>query len=273
MQDHLYLAHHGIKGQKWGVRRFRNKDGTLTKQGKERYDVGRTEAKDETLKEKASNFYKNHDKQIKMGAAITGATLAVLGGIYLYKHMEPNYGYTKIVGAPLGDCLDMFDDSHSVSLPKGQVLQRISSEAVEDYTRRGQAYVSYKFRDNLRYMDRMQDVLHDSRPYVHRLVTTTGVNAPTRRDAARVYLSLHPNATQAEFINFMSYGIREKTESSEAFLDAIRRLGYNALIDENDAGSHWTVSPLILLDAGQVVDTRNVHRLNAFERVLGVYGR
>lgn len=32
-----YLAHHGIKGQKWGVRRFRNEDGSLTKAGKERY--------------------------------------------------------------------------------------------------------------------------------------------------------------------------------------------------------------------------------------------
>lgn len=33
-----YLAHHGIKGQRWGVRRYQNKDGTLTKEGKERYD-------------------------------------------------------------------------------------------------------------------------------------------------------------------------------------------------------------------------------------------
>ena len=32
-----YLAHHGIKGQKWGVRRYQNEDGTLTAEGRERY--------------------------------------------------------------------------------------------------------------------------------------------------------------------------------------------------------------------------------------------
>lgn len=32
-----YLMHHGIKGQKWGIRRFQNEDGSLTLAGKERY--------------------------------------------------------------------------------------------------------------------------------------------------------------------------------------------------------------------------------------------
>ena len=38
----MELRHHGIKGQKWGVRRYQNKDGTLTNAGKQRYK----EAKD-----------------------------------------------------------------------------------------------------------------------------------------------------------------------------------------------------------------------------------
>ena len=32
-----FLAHHGIKGQKWGIRRYQNPDGTLTAEGRERY--------------------------------------------------------------------------------------------------------------------------------------------------------------------------------------------------------------------------------------------
>lgn len=29
-----YLMHHGIKGMRWGVRRYQNKDGSLTNAGK-----------------------------------------------------------------------------------------------------------------------------------------------------------------------------------------------------------------------------------------------
>ena len=35
-----YLAHYGILGMKWGVRRYQNADGSLTAEGKERYGSG-----------------------------------------------------------------------------------------------------------------------------------------------------------------------------------------------------------------------------------------
>lgn len=38
-----FIAHHGIQGQKWGVRRFQNPDGSLTDEGRRRlgYDDNR----------------------------------------------------------------------------------------------------------------------------------------------------------------------------------------------------------------------------------------
>lgn len=46
------LQHHGIKGQRWGVRRYQNADGTLTDLGRKR--LGR-EIRKMTVPEKASN--------------------------------------------------------------------------------------------------------------------------------------------------------------------------------------------------------------------------
>lgn len=54
-----YLMHHGIKGQKWGVRRFQNEDGSYTSAGKSRYGVGSKEA--------ISAYRSSYDKASSMG--------------------------------------------------------------------------------------------------------------------------------------------------------------------------------------------------------------
>ena len=69
-----YLAHYGIKGMKWGIRRYQNSDGSLTPEGKARarkeYKQDNKEAfekgKNATVMSKAASYSQNVlDKSIK----------------------------------------------------------------------------------------------------------------------------------------------------------------------------------------------------------------
>ena len=58
------LYHHGIKGQKWGVRRYQNPDGSLTAAGKERYRKFNIKDIEDTLhKVKISDINKNLEER------------------------------------------------------------------------------------------------------------------------------------------------------------------------------------------------------------------
>lgn len=60
------LRHHGILGQKWGVRRFQNKDGSLTAAGRKRYDVDIDSAKERVklAKQGVKAAYKDYKKSV-----------------------------------------------------------------------------------------------------------------------------------------------------------------------------------------------------------------
>lgn len=76
------LLHYGIKGQKWGVRRFQNEDRTWTEAGKERYGSGKSDHKESYGSSKQSRSFDKEKAKTVAKVAIAAATVA--GAAYLY---------------------------------------------------------------------------------------------------------------------------------------------------------------------------------------------
>lgn len=135
--DGSVLQHHGILGQKWGIRRFQNPDGTLTEAGKKRYGsdsggnksgkkeknaINKNSAKDDdltknnnskkvrkTLKEKYNlsdediELYKEVAKVVGVSLAATAGVLAVSYVIHNRSKINPEEVLSSISGNSLNN--------------------------------------------------------------------------------------------------------------------------------------------------------------------------
>lgn len=70
------LQHHGILGMKWGIRRFQNKDGTLTQEGKRRLSL--REKEDQLYRPVGKTLNKTYnEKQIMFAHGKDGSEITI----------------------------------------------------------------------------------------------------------------------------------------------------------------------------------------------------
>lgn len=91
------LTHHGIKGQKWGIRRFQNESGTLKAAGKRRYknDSDAQNAGKSTPMRKAIEAVRAEEKSAKKRARREGIALTAISSGLVFAATSP------IMSAPL----------------------------------------------------------------------------------------------------------------------------------------------------------------------------
>lgn len=103
------LYHHGIKGQKWGFRRFQNEDGSLTIAGKERYGsgtIGNASFRPSDKSQRSKNWQINrmggrkinadYETRLARGEALTKAGRSDLGAVG--RHFARNFMYGAAAG-------------------------------------------------------------------------------------------------------------------------------------------------------------------------------
>lgn len=87
-----YLAHYGVLGMKWGVRRYQNKDGSLTSKGK----AHREEKKDSKRKDVGTKRLDNRVETLNKDIDKKSARLG-MRNIKNAGEIEKNYQYVKKV--------------------------------------------------------------------------------------------------------------------------------------------------------------------------------
>lgn len=147
-----FLAHYGIKGQKWGVRRFQNSDGSYTHEGKIRY--GRIKSSGKKPKygsqyddyddydyddyggssydkyvSRANRGSSNKDYSYKMnltpnsklrtaGTVLAGMALASMGTKYLIKNLDDLYTINKLDKHAVENSMKIMDLKNAQKMKK-----------------------------------------------------------------------------------------------------------------------------------------------------------
>lgn len=137
------LIHWGIKGQKWGIRRYQNKDGSLTPAGQKRYNAEMSKLKEREKIVKNQEKTKAKIEKLSSKQAELDAREAALKADKKKKNAKPETGkpVTKKIG-------EMSDDELRERITRMQLTksyldaQKNLNEALPKQVSKGQKFVS-----------------------------------------------------------------------------------------------------------------------------------
>lgn len=119
-----YLEHHGIKGQKWGIRRYQNLDGTLTAEGRKHYNSAGVVKRELNKTDKKLAKYVSNAAELKVQR---GKNL----GEAANKNIDER---VKVNNANMADANKRIDDLLAIAKERGY---NISSKEVTRYAHAG----------------------------------------------------------------------------------------------------------------------------------------
>ena len=282
MNDYV-IVHHGIKGMHWGVRRFQNKDGTLTAEGKQRYNADGTR---KTHRQRLEEKYQSQGKNTEQAKALAEQrvrmqkVLAVAGGVAVTAAVAAAIHYrNKYVVDQL--------------IPEDAVIKRITVDPDEAHLHDRAMYVTTKKRDQQKYVGLLGGIRHDQQ---QRFALQKGKQAlPVNEITMKVRQSKIASAKSGEkafkelldndpafaklvrqqgYKNYEAFNRRGLISDDKnarnlqtAFYTHLASKGYDGVIDLNDIKGGFKAKAPTILFGGQVKGGRDVIKSASYRKV------
>ena len=283
-----YIMHYGVKGQKWGVRRYRYADGTLTPAGKKRYsskngfnrtmrmkmtelvNTARTHVtgkqyvdgfiKDGTTLSRiqtSSNFekfafyatYKKHDTEEYMG--LFGKNLlsrASAEATRAEKQADASGSEADIAAAK--ELRDRANNTkvYQLKLEAAKKLKIPSDENASDIT--ANLLKEAEFKNNV--IASIQDSKEKMRRPVQQMLFAQAQNA-LKKDPSRMTKAEKIAVYKALNLSLVNHN-QQEIAAQNRFYGELKKKGYNALLDYNDKeySSYHAKRPMIIFDVDSV---------------------
>lgn len=247
-----YLMHYGVKGMKWGVRHDREK----------------------SLKKNRFKLSEKQKRYIKTGLIVAGASLALYGSYKLYKRSghKPSDMLSYGLSNPLNETISQYSGK-DITISKNTKMQRVSDSAFEDLKGKGETYVSFKFRDNQRYLSGFRKEVNrsGSKDFVHSLKPNHDLKIAGPETVSKTFLGLHPHSTDQSFRLATSPYSTPKGEfpslekTRDELFSALKKKGYHGYIDIEDASKVRNSKPLIIFDPDKYVSVKKSRKIGSFE--------
>lgn len=225
------IQHHGIKGQRWGVRRFQNEDGSLTAKGRKRYGEDRYKLYDDGKIEieKGAELQRVIDGLMSK-TDLKGPTYASIGknDNNQYMNILAKEGVSKVLKLTAKTTLKSPSTNEAANM-FFDVLKN-NPKALNEFKEMGTYAENVGLINNF---DRKLDTIVKGKA--------------NKKDVDEFYY----------YANYLFVYNDQIPTSKALFYESLKSNGYNILRDEYDSRSGVVNSPIIILDGDSSVSIKS----------------